>query len=253
MPQDESIPAKPVFLFDGDCGLCRYWTQYWQQLTTDRVVYRPFASSTTDQFSSQLLDIDGRVYRGAYGIVKLLSFAPHRSWLLWFYTHVRFVSLLSEWAYHQVSRCRGCAAKMTMWLFGVHPKPSSYILARRFFFGLTSLTLVVALLFSHQEIVLSATGLLALWVIVGAGVGLVLDRMVLFVFLLALHPSSVFLSFVHLIFALLLLAPRRLRFWGAAYVLLWLMILGWLGQWSLWYLLLIDLLVLTFDDTFFKV
>jgi hypothetical protein len=28
---------RPLFIFDGDCGFCRMWVEYWRRLTGDRV------------------------------------------------------------------------------------------------------------------------------------------------------------------------------------------------------------------------
>ena len=35
--------ALPLLVFDGDCGFCRYWVEYWRQLTGERVNYRPYS------------------------------------------------------------------------------------------------------------------------------------------------------------------------------------------------------------------
>jgi hypothetical protein len=32
----------PLLVFDGDCGFCRAWVDYWKGLTSDRVNYAPF-------------------------------------------------------------------------------------------------------------------------------------------------------------------------------------------------------------------
>ena len=34
--------ARATFVFDGDCGICRTWVDYWRQLTGDKVAYRPY-------------------------------------------------------------------------------------------------------------------------------------------------------------------------------------------------------------------
>ena len=31
----------PTLVYDGDCGICRYWVTYWRDLTAERVIYRP--------------------------------------------------------------------------------------------------------------------------------------------------------------------------------------------------------------------
>src|SRR5437773_2587310 len=34
-------PAKPLLIFDGECGFCRRWIERWQAKTGDRIDYRP--------------------------------------------------------------------------------------------------------------------------------------------------------------------------------------------------------------------
>ena len=34
--------ARPLLVYDGDCGFCVYWARYWQKLTGDGVDYRPY-------------------------------------------------------------------------------------------------------------------------------------------------------------------------------------------------------------------
>jgi len=33
---------RPLLIFDGDCGFCRAWVEYWKSLTGERVRYAPF-------------------------------------------------------------------------------------------------------------------------------------------------------------------------------------------------------------------
>ena len=37
-----SPPAKPLMIYDGDCGFCGRWIQRWKRTTADRVEYLPF-------------------------------------------------------------------------------------------------------------------------------------------------------------------------------------------------------------------
>ncbi len=38
----------PTLVFDGDCGICRYWVTYWRELTGGRVDYRPYQEAAAD-------------------------------------------------------------------------------------------------------------------------------------------------------------------------------------------------------------
>ena len=35
------MPAKPMVVFDGRCGFCRIWIDYWKQLTGSSLDYAP--------------------------------------------------------------------------------------------------------------------------------------------------------------------------------------------------------------------
>jgi hypothetical protein len=56
-----------MFVFDGDCGICRTWVDYWRQLTGDKVAYRPYQDVAGDPISPsqiaravQLIEPGGR-------------------------------------------------------------------------------------------------------------------------------------------------------------------------------------------------
>ena len=89
---------RPTFVFDGDCGICRTWVDYWRQLTGDKVAYRPyqeaaadFAAIPSDEFKQavQFIEPDGQVYSGAGATFRLLSYAPSKGAWWWLYRHGR--------------------------------------------------------------------------------------------------------------------------------------------------------------------
>ena len=68
--------SASTLVYDGDCGICRYWVDYWRGLTGERVRYRPYQEAAADfpqiplpAFASsiQLIEPDGAVYSGASG------------------------------------------------------------------------------------------------------------------------------------------------------------------------------------------
>ena len=83
MPQ-----APPTLVYDGECGICRYWVAYWQELTGEGVVFRPYQEAAADfpaipreafQQAIQLIETDGAVYSGAAAAFRVLRQAPGRS------------------------------------------------------------------------------------------------------------------------------------------------------------------------------
>ena len=76
---------QPTFVFDGDCGICRTWVDYWRRLTGEKVAYRPYQEAAADlptipadefKHAVQLIEADGTVYSGAGATFRLLSYAP---------------------------------------------------------------------------------------------------------------------------------------------------------------------------------
>src|SRR5450755_156018 len=88
---------KPLVLFDGKCGFCRIWIQYWSALTGGRVDYAPsqeagerFPQIPRERFgqSVQLVMPAGEAIGGARGVFTTLTYAPRMGWLLWLYHHL---------------------------------------------------------------------------------------------------------------------------------------------------------------------
>src|SRR5271165_3562816 len=98
----------PTLIYDGDCGICRYWVAYWQGLTEGRVVYRPYQEAAASfptisleafQRAIQLIEPDGRVYSGAAATFRVLRHAAGRRAWWWCYAHLPGLAAMSEWAY----------------------------------------------------------------------------------------------------------------------------------------------------------
>lgn len=82
----------PLLVFDGDCGFCRTWVDYWKGLTSDRVCYAPFQEVgdrfpqvSREEFASavKLVLPSGEVRSGAHAVFTTLASAPDRRWMLW--------------------------------------------------------------------------------------------------------------------------------------------------------------------------
>ncbi len=126
---------RPTFVFDGDCGICRTWVDYWRQLTGDRVAYRPYQEAAGDlptipardfKRAVQFIEPDGQILSGAAATFRLLSFAPARGGWWWLYRKVPTFAGLSEWAYAFLSRRRGLLAGATHLLGGRSLEPERY-------------------------------------------------------------------------------------------------------------------------------
>lgn len=147
MPQGADAMPEPcaTFVYDGDCGICRYWVEYWMAQTGAAVVYRPYqeaAASFPDipvqdfERAVQFIETDGRVYAGAAATFRLLRHAPGRGLWWWLYAHAPGFAPLSERAYSFFSSRRSLLAVLSRSLWGPKLEPERYDLVSWIFLRL---------------------------------------------------------------------------------------------------------------------
>ena len=64
---------KPMMVWDGECGFCKYWVTRWKMYTGDRITYKTY-QEVASQFkdiplkefkkASRLIEPNGSVYSG---------------------------------------------------------------------------------------------------------------------------------------------------------------------------------------------
>ncbi len=117
-----TLPTVPTLVYDGDCGICRRWVDYWKRLTGERVVYRAYQEAAADfpripldsfRRSIQLIEEDGSTYSGAAATFRVLQRAPRKSFWWWLYTRVPGFAPISEWAYTFFAQRRGLLSVLT--------------------------------------------------------------------------------------------------------------------------------------------
>jgi len=134
-----SPPERPLLVFDGDCGFCRYWIARWRRATGESVQYAPY-QEVADRFPEialqafraavQLVEPDGSVTSGAEAAFAALARAPRRRWLLWLYHRLPGAAWLADAVYRFVARHRLGFSRLTRLLWGVEVEPPSYRIAR---------------------------------------------------------------------------------------------------------------------------
>ncbi len=129
-------PTAATLVYDGDCGICRYWVNYWRELTQGRIVFRPYQEAAKDfpsipmeafQRSIQLME-PGRTYSGAAAALRVLRHAPGRAPWWWCYSHLPGFAAVSEWAYAFFARRRGLLGGVTKLLWGPKLEAEHYTL-----------------------------------------------------------------------------------------------------------------------------
>lgn len=129
--------ATATLVYDGDCGICAYWVNYWRELASERVVFRPYQEAAKDfpsippeafQRAIQLIEPDGRVYSGAAATFRVLRAAPGRAPWWWCYSHLPGFAAVCEWAYTFLARRRRLLNGVTKLLWGPKLEAERYTL-----------------------------------------------------------------------------------------------------------------------------
>jgi predicted DCC family thiol-disulfide oxidoreductase YuxK len=153
--------TRPLLLFDGDCGFCRYWVARWRVLTRGEVDFAP-AQAEASRFpkiskeawsrSVQLVTPQGEIYSGAEAVFRSLAYAPEHRWQLAIYQNLPGARPVCEWAYGLVAAHRGFFSKLTRLTLGRDPEPPSYAFSQWLFLRLLGLVYVIAFLSLRVQI-----------------------------------------------------------------------------------------------------
>lgn len=149
-----SPPAeRPLLVYDGNCGFCKYWIERWKHVTGNRVEYaasqdvgHQFPEITPEQFETAVIfiDVDGRVTTAARAVFDAYAHAPFGAWPGWLYEKIPGLAPACEASYRFVASHRAIFSSVTRWLWGRVPEPSSYNASRAFFLRGLGLVYLVA-------------------------------------------------------------------------------------------------------------
>jgi predicted DCC family thiol-disulfide oxidoreductase YuxK len=149
---------KPLLVYDGNCGFCKIWIDYWKQLTGDRVQYAP-SQEVSDRYpqisgrafaeSVQLVRTDGSVVSGARAVFETLGREKT-------YESSRLVSGVSEWAYRLVAGHREFFYRATKYTFGTRIEPARFAITQWIF--LRALAVIYGIAF--LSLAMQITGLI---------------------------------------------------------------------------------------------
>ena len=157
-------PARPILIFDGDCGFCRFWVTRFRSHTGEAVEFAPFQQPEIARRFPEIppehfvqavhfIEPDGCVSDGAEAVFRLLSaggaalgFAG-RTWSrlpLMAYRHLPGVRAISEHAYRLVADHRPLFARLTTLGWGRVTRPPTYALANWVFLRVLGLVYLFA-------------------------------------------------------------------------------------------------------------
>lgn len=126
---------KPLLVYDGDCGFCLYWVRYWQKLTGDSVVYKPYQEVADNypaisveafQRAVQYITPDGKVASAAEASFLTLSHAPDKRIWLSLYRRLPGFAFISEKLYGLIASHRTFFYWLSLFLWGRDYEPPRY-------------------------------------------------------------------------------------------------------------------------------
>ena len=149
-----SAAARPLVVFDGDCGFCRFWIARWRHRSGEIADYEPaqnpdirrrFPDIPHERFprAVQLIEVDGRVTEAAEAVCRLLALGGLRA-PLWAYEHVPGIAAVTELAYRVVAGHRPFWAAVTTLLWGRVTEPSTYARATWLFLRVLGIVYLIA-------------------------------------------------------------------------------------------------------------
>jgi predicted DCC family thiol-disulfide oxidoreductase YuxK len=123
-------PARPLLVFDGDCGFCRTWVARWRRTVGPQVDYEQFQTAgarfptiprSRFRRALQLILPDGEVFEGAEAVFRTMALASshprHRRWLA-VYQNVPGARPAFEWGYRWVADHRPLLTRVSHFFLG---------------------------------------------------------------------------------------------------------------------------------------
>jgi predicted DCC family thiol-disulfide oxidoreductase YuxK len=171
--------ARPLLIYDGDCGFCGYWARYWQKLTGESVDYRPYQQVLAQyptipeaefQRAVQFIAPDGERASGAEASFLTLAHARGKGFWLALYRHLHGFAPVSELAYATIARRRPAFYRVSLLLWGRNHEPPRHELVSFLFlrlFGLITLCAFVSFAVQAQGLI-GSRGILPLHELVDA-------------------------------------------------------------------------------------
>jgi hypothetical protein len=149
---------KPLLIYDGHCGFCRIWIDYWKRLTGDRLAYAP-SQEVADQYPQippeafakavQLVRPDGSVASGAHAVFESLGCES-------VYESSRVIASSTDAAYRFIAGHRSLFYQLTRFTFGTRIEPARFAITQWLFLRLLAAVYAIA----FASLAVQVTGLL---------------------------------------------------------------------------------------------
>ncbi|MAZ73876.1 MAG: thiol-disulfide oxidoreductase [Flavobacteriaceae bacterium] len=121
---------KPVLVWDGDCGFCKYWVTRWEMMTKGQVRFKTYQEVASDfpdipikefKKASRFISAKGFIYSGPDSAYMSYYIANKKSpWHQW-YTSYSWFTKLSDHGYNFIAKHRSFFFKLTKAFLGSNP------------------------------------------------------------------------------------------------------------------------------------
>ncbi len=137
---------KPILIYDGKCGFCKIWIDYWKKLTAGRIEYAPYQevgdrypqiSAAAAARAVQFVREDGSVASSARAVFESLDMRKT-------YESSRVFAWLTEQAYRFIADHRNFFYQVTRFTFGTRIEPSRFAATQWIFLRLLAVVYAVA-------------------------------------------------------------------------------------------------------------
>ena len=127
---------KPLMVFDGNCGFCKYWVIRWKKISGLGVDYKSY-QEVAPQFEDipeyhfkqavRYIDTEGKVFNGPDAAYITYFNKNKFKFLHQWYINKSWFTKFSDYAYQFVADNRNTMSKITIRLFGKNPaNPKPY-------------------------------------------------------------------------------------------------------------------------------
>ena len=121
---------KPIMVYDGNCGFCKYWIIKWQNFTGEKVEYQPF-----QKVAEHFKDIDVRHFKSAVRFIEQngrVTSGPDAAYITYYlYSKPKFLHLwylnkswfrkISDTSYNFIANNRSFMFDLSRGLLGEDP------------------------------------------------------------------------------------------------------------------------------------
>ncbi len=129
--------SRPRFIFDGECGVCRFWMRRWRAKVGDRVEFKPFQEVHEEypdiplesfRHSAKLIEADGAVHHAAASIFRLVSYHSRFGITDKLYRHFPPFRFITEKGYRLTAGNRPIFSTITRFFWGDQAEPPDHSL-----------------------------------------------------------------------------------------------------------------------------